>query len=383
MNRPAGADIIRAPLSAEFQEEGNLHVPSPSPFRRMTADIQIATADGVGSVVLDRPKALNALTLPMIRGMAPALAAWAADPAVRAVIVRGAGDRAFCAGGDVRAIWEAGRNGRDAAPDHPTRAFFREEYRLNRQIHRFPKPYVALLDGITMGGGVGLSVHGSHRIVTEKTLFAMPETAIGLFPDVGATWFLTRCPDRIGTWLALTGARLKGADVLAADPAAHFVPSDRLPALEAAIRAGAPVDEAVAAVRADPGPGTLGPHRDTIRRCFAHATVEDILDALARDGSDFARETRDGLLHRSPTSLRVVLEQMKRGQGLSIEDALVLEYRLVQGCMDGHDFFEGIRAVLVDKDHAPKWRPARLDEVGPDIVERHFAVPAEGDLDFE
>ncbi|BBK37118.1 enoyl-CoA hydratase [Allostella sp. ATCC 35155] len=348
----------------------------------MTADIAITTADGVGTAVLDRPKALNALTLPMIRELAPALDVWAADPQVRAVIVKGAGDRAFCAGGDVRAIWEAGRNGRDASADHPTRAFFREEYRLNRQIHRFPKPYVALLDGITMGGGVGLSVHGSHRIVTEKTMFAMPETAIGLFPDVGATWFLTRCPDRVGTWLALTGARLKGADVLVADPAAHFVPSERLPELEAAIRSGQPVDDAVAAMRADPGPGTLGPHRDTIRRCFAHGTVEEILDALARDGGEFARETRDGLMHRSPTSLRVVLEQMKRGQGLSIEDALVLEYRLVQGCMDGHDFFEGIRAVLVDKDHAPKWQPSRLEDVGPDIVERHFRTPPEGDLDF-
>lgn len=348
----------------------------------MTDDIRIETADGVGTVILDRSKALNALTLPMIRAMDPALAAWEADPAIRAVVIKGAGDRAFCAGGDVRAIWEAGRNGRDGSTDHPTRAFFREEYRLNRRIHRFAKPYVALLDGITMGGGVGLSVHGSHRIVTEKTMFAMPETAIGLFPDVGATWFLTRCPDGIGTWLALTGARLKGADVLAADTAAHFVPSAAIPALEAAIRAGTPVDAAVAAHRADPGPGTLAPHLDTIRRCFGHGTVEDILDALSRDGGDFARETRDGLLHRSPTSLRVVLEQMKRGRGLSIEDALVLEYRLVQGCMDGHDFFEGIRAVLVDKDHAPKWRPARLDEVGPDLVERHFAAPPEGDLTF-
>lgn len=349
----------------------------------MTEDIRIETTDGAGHVLLNRPKALNALTLPMIRAMAPALRDWAADPAVRAVIIRGEGDRAFCAGGDVRAIYEAGRNGRDGSADHPTRAFFREEYQLNHQIHRFPKPYVALMDGITMGGGVGLSVHGSHRIVTERTMFAMPETAIGLFPDVGATWFLTRCPDRLGTYLALTGARLKGADVLAADPAAHFVPSARIGELEAAIRGGADADEAVARVKATPGPGTLDPHRDTIRRCFAHGSVEDILDALSRDGGDFARETRDGLLHRSPTSLRVVLEQMKRGEGLSIEDALRMEYRLVQRCMDGHDFFEGIRAVLVDKDHAPKWRPARLEEVSADLVDSHFQVPAEGDLNFD
>ena len=349
----------------------------------MTEDIRIETADGLGQVLLNRPKALNALTLPMIRAMAPALRAWAADPSVRAVVIKGAGDRAFCAGGDVRAIYEAGRAGRDDSADHPTRAFFREEYQLNRLIHRFPKPYVALLDGITMGGGVGLSVHGSHRIVTEKTMFAMPETAIGLFPDVGATWFLTRCPDRLGTYLALTGARLKGADGLAADPAAHYVPSDRIPELEAALRGGADVDAAVAAVKVEPGPGTLGPHREAIRRSFAHASIDTILDALSRDGGDFARQTRDGLLERSPTSLKVVLEQMKRGEGLSIEDALRMEYRLVQRCMDGHDFFEGIRAVLVDKDHAPKWQPARLEEVSDELVESHFRMPAEGDLQFD
>ncbi|MGE0715400.1 MAG: enoyl-CoA hydratase/isomerase family protein [Alphaproteobacteria bacterium] len=349
----------------------------------MTDDIRIETVDGVGRVLLDRPKALNALTLPMIRVMAPALAAWAADPAVRAVVIRGAGDRAFCAGGDVRAVYEAGKNGRDASPDHPTRAFFREEYRLNRAIHRFPKPYVAFIDGITMGGGVGLSVHGSHRVVTERTLFAMPETAIGLFPDVGGSWFLPRCPDRIGTWLALTGSRLKGRDVIDAGAGTHFVPSAALDGVEAAIRAGTPVDAALSAVAADPGPGTLDANRETIRRCFAHATVPEILDALGRDGSDFARETREGLSHKSPTSLAIVLEEMRRGEGLSIEDALVMEYRMVQRCMDGHEFFEGIRAVLVDKDHAPKWRPARLEEVDRDLVESHFAMPPEGDLTFE
>jgi len=356
----------------------------------MTDDIKLTRAGALARVLLDRPKALNALTLPMIETLAPALTAWAADEGVAAVLVEGAGERAFCAGGDVRAVWEKGRAGGPRGDDDLTVVFFREEYRLNRQIHRFPKPYVAFLDGITMGGGVGLSVHGSHRIVTERTMFAMPETGIGLFPDVGGTWFLTRAPGRLGEYLALTGARLKGRDVIDSGIGTHFVPSGRLEDLtrtlsETRWQAGHERGQVTAAIEdaaGDPGPSEIGPHRAVIDRCFGEESVEAILDALARDGSDFARETRDGLLKKSPTSLKVVFAQLRRGAGLAIEDALRMEFRIVQRCMDGHDFFEGIRAVLVEKDHAPKWNPDRLDAVAAADVEGYFAPLGARELTF-
>src|SRR5271170_434718 len=242
-------------------------------------------AGAVLHIELNRPRALNALTMGMIRRIDPALAAAAADPAIACVVITGAGDRAFCAGGDVRAIAES-------LPDKSSslaQDFFREEYVLNRRIHRFPKPYIALIDGVSMGGGFGVSVHGSHRIATERLTFAMPETTIGLFPDVGGTWFLTRCPGEIGTYLALTGRRVKRADARYCGYATHAVPSASLASLRdqlfaAAPRDGAAVAALVAPFAAPPEPPPLAEHRATIDRCFAGDTVEAILLALARDG---------------------------------------------------------------------------------------------------
>jgi enoyl-CoA hydratase/carnithine racemase len=262
-------------------------------------EVLFARSGALATITLNRPKALNALNLSMIEKIDPELAAWESDDAVAAVLIKGTGEKAFCAGGDVRAVWEAGRSGGDL-----TKRFFWEEYSLNRRIHMFPKPYVALLDGVTMGGGVGLSIHGSHRVATERLMFAMPETGIGLFPDVGGT-------------------------------------------------------------------------------CFAYDRLEDIFAALESDGSDFAADTLATLKKKSPMSMKVTLAQLRRGKGMDFDASMTMEYRLSQGCMrPGSDFYEGIRAVLVDKDHSPNWRHATPEEVSDEEVEGFFA-PVERELLFD
>lgn len=335
-------------------------------------------------VEMTRPKALNALTLGMIEVLDPALRGWRDDPQVQAVAIRGTGEKAFCAGGDVRAVWEAGRQGGDL-----TRTFFWEEYSLNRLIHAYPKPYVAMIDGITMGGGVGLSVHGSHRIAGDRTMVAMPETAIGFFPDVGATWVLSRLEGEIGMYMALTGARLKAADALYAGFATHYVGGDRseevLDALAAADWSGdakATVDRVLADFVGDPGEAPLKANREAIDRCFGQDSVEDIVRALEREGTDWAQETLETLHSRSPTSMKLGFAALRRGKTMDFDACMTMEYRLSQACMAGHDFFEGIRAVLVDKDHAPKWQPATLAEVNDQTIEQAFAPLGEGDLVF-
>ncbi|MDF2096484.1 enoyl-CoA hydratase/isomerase family protein [Aquibaculum arenosum] len=338
----------------------------------------------LGLVTLNRPKALNALTLGMIRELQTRLDAWAQDPSVAVVAIQGAGEKAFCAGGDVRAVWYAGKEGGSL-----TREFFYEEYTVNRTIHAFPKPFVALVDKVCMGGGVGLSIHGSHRVVGDKTMLAMPETAIGLFPDVGGSWFLPRLPGRSGLWMALTGARLKAADCLQLGIATHFVPSaqhgdliDALAEADYAEDAAAAVNGVLGRLSGDPGPSAVQPYLSDITRLFAADTPEAILEALNADGGDWAREQRDILATRSPTSMKITAEQLRRGAELSFDDCMTMEYRMSQACMAGHDFYEGIRAVLVDKDHSPKWDPSSLDAVDAALVERHFAPLGERDLTF-
>ena len=351
----------------------------------MEAEILFEIKGGVGVITLNRPKALNALTLGMIREMDPVLKAWEADDSVHAVLIKGAGEKAFCAGGDVRAVWEAGKQG-----DPLTQDFFREEYILNRRIHLLKKPYIALLDGITMGGGVGLSVHGSHRIVTEATLFAMPETAIGLFPDVGGSWFLNKCPGESGMYLALTGARLKAADCLATGIATDYVESAKIADLEAALTgidwalgdAEALVDGVVEGFRTDPGESAIQSHFPAIDACFGMGSVEGIIAALESDDSDFARETLKFLSKKSPTSMKLSFEQLRRGRQLSFDDCMIMEYRLSQACMAGHDFYEGIRSVLVDKDHNPVWQPGDLASVGEGDVSKAFESLGGRDLSF-
>jgi enoyl-CoA hydratase len=351
-------------------------------------EIILGREGGLATVTFNRPQALNALTLANYRRLDPALRVWAADPSVTAVLVRGAGGRAFCVGGDVRAIYEAGR--RIAGdPDLP-RVFFAEEYRLIRMIHRYPKPYVAVIDGITMGGGAGMSVNGAFRVATERTLFAMPETAIGLFPDVGATRFLNCCPGHVGRYLGLTGARLRAADVLYCGLATHVAAQDRIAELTAALADAEPgrVKVVLDAFAVDPGPAPLAALQPAIERCFAADTVEAILAALAAEAAAggphaaWAVETRAGLSKMSPTSLKLTLRQLILGQNYDIEEALALEYRLTQHAMAAHDFFEGVRAVLIDKDQRPHWQPASLDRVDDDRIAAYFAPLGDRELRF-
>ncbi|KZD08199.1 enoyl-CoA hydratase/isomerase family protein [Oceanibaculum pacificum] len=356
----------------------------------MDQEIRFEVRGKVGVIALDRPKALNALSMGMIEALDPQLAAWEEDDAIEAVLIKGEGGKAFCAGGDVRAIWQSIVQGNEGKPSDLSRDFFAAEYRLNRRIHHFPKPYVALLDGITMGGGVGLSRHGRFRIATEKTMIAMPETGIGLFPDVGGSWFLNECPGWTGYYLALTGARLNAADAIYVEMASHFVPSEKMGALEEALytadwAASDPetvVRHIVQSFADAAGQPPMAANRAKIDACFRQDSVPAILAALETEGGAFGRETLETLRHRSPTSVCVSFEQLRRGRGLSIEEALAMEYRLTQACMQGHDFFEGIRAVLVDKDHAPKWNPATIEEVDAALVERHFAELGARELTF-
>ena len=356
-----------------------------------TDDILFGRRGGVGMVLLNRPQALNAFTLGMYRRFDPALRGWADDPQTRAVLLQGAGDRAFCAGGDVRAVYEAGKG--ISGDNEFTSVFFAEEYRILHLLHRYPKPYIAIIDGITMGGGAGVSVNGAYRIATEKTMFAMPETGIGLFPDVGATRFLNLCPGRIGRYLGLTGARLGAADALYCGLATHFVPRERVPQLVAALAALAWRDEEECAqveallgqFAADPGPPSLAARCGVIDRCFAGETMEAILDALAAETEDreWAAKTRATLLTKSPTSLRITLRQLVLGRGMNLEDALRLEYRMTQLVMAAHDFYEGIRAVLIDKDQRPRWQPGTLAEVDEAMTDSYFASLGPGELTFE
>ena len=342
---------------------------------------------GLATITINRPQALNALTLTNYRRIDPALRAWAADSSVHAVVVRGAGDRAFCAGGDVRAVYEAGRS--ISGDPSLTAIFFREEYELIRRVHNFPKPYIAIIDGITMGGGAGISVNGAYRIATERTMFAMPESGIGLFPDVGATRFLSRCPGHIGRYLGLTGARLNAADALYCGFATHVMHRYRIEVLLDAL-AGDPiaVDAVLSRFAAAPDPAPLASLQPAIDRCFAGNTIEAILEALAAEAaaggahSGWAAETRADLLTKSPTSLKITLRQLTIGRNYDLDAALALEYRLTQHVMAGHDFYEGIRAMLIDRDRKPQWRPATLAEVSDSIVDGHFAPLGDRELRF-
>jgi enoyl-CoA hydratase len=330
-----------------------------------------------GTIVLNRPAALNALTLSMVRAMRAALDSWARDPAVTRIVVTGAGEKAFCAGGDIRRLYELGRAGEQAE----ALAFWREEYELNALIRRYPKPYVSLIDGIVMGGGVGVSLHGSHRVAGERYLFAMPEVGIGFFPDVGATHALPRLPGRAGAYLAITGDRVRTGDALALGLATHAVPSGAMAGIREALVAGEPVDAVLDRHAAAPAPGPISAERETIDRCFSADTVSAILarlDEAAAGGSDFAAKTAATIRTKSPTSLCLALEQMRRGAGLDFDEAMRTEFRIVSRIAEGVDFYEGVRAVIVDKDNAPRWDPDSLDAVTGEAIEAYFA-PLPGD----
>lgn len=342
------------------------------------ADILFERRGAAGVVTLNRPKALNALTGDMARALRAQLDLWAADAAVTRVIVTAAGERAFSAGGDIRALYEQGRDGRQ----EESLAFFREEYSLNAAIKRHRKPYVALIDGIVMGGGVGISIHGSHRVAGDKFQFAMPEVGIGFFPDVGATWALPRLPGEIGTFCALTGERLNAADGVAAGAATHRVGSARFADLRDALCGNVSVDAVLAAFAEPAGEGPVIEKRAAIDRHFAGSRVEDIVASLRREAESgsalapWAERTAKTMLLKSPTSQKVALMQMRRGKELTFEQCMQTEFRIVSRIVYGHDLYEGVRAVIIDKDNRPQWRPAALADVTDVEIERHFAPVA-------
>ncbi len=337
-------------------------------------------------VTLNRPKALNALSRAMCVELLERLVSWEEDPGVAAVVIRGAGERAFCAGGDVVAIYESARGDGRVAAD-----FFHAEYRMNRALYHFAKPVISLVDGLVMGGGVGISAHGSHWVATERTLFAMPETGIGLFPDVGGSYFLPRLPDALGTYLGLTGARIKAADCRFTGIASDYCESGQLDALVEALATADWADDleatatrVLAEAAADPGPAPLAEQAEAIARCFSQDTVEGIVAALEAEDTAWAEETRRGLVERcSPTSLKLTLRQLRQGLALDFDQAMVMEYRLARACVAGHDLAEGIRAAVIDKDRTPKWRPATLDAVTDEMVAAHFSARDDGDLTFK
>ncbi len=336
------------------------------------AEVITRVANRVGRITLNRPGALHALNLGMCEAMTGALLAWRDDPAVTSVLVDHAGERGFCAGGDIRMIAESG-----ASDASEARAFFLAEYRLNHLMFEYPKPITAIVDGIVMGGGVGISEPAGVRVATERTTYAMPETGIGLFPDVGGGWFLPRLPGETGTWLALTGARLKAADTVPLGIHTHFVTSEGVEALKADLLAKGP--ESVGDHAGEAGAAPLTEHREAIDRLFAFDTVEDIFAALEADGSDWALAQLATLKTKSPQSLKVTLRQLRAGRAMTtFAEVMAMEYRLGGRVVRTHDFQEGVRAVIVDKDNAPKWSPATLEGVSDADLEALFApLPAD------
>jgi enoyl-CoA hydratase len=343
----------------------------------MTHDILFSRRGAAGIVTLNRPQALNAVNHAMVRALRAQLDAWAVDPAVTRVVITAEGGRAFSAGGDIRALAELGRAGKK----DDMLQFWRDEYPLNAAIKNYRKPYVALIDGIVMGGGVGVSVHGSHRVAGDRFSFAMPEVGIGFFPDVGATWFLPRMPGELGAYCALTGDRFDAADGLAGGVATHRVRSERFADLIDALGGTVAVDAVLGAFAEPAGDGRIAARRPAIDRLFAGDRVEDILAALDRESgaeADWARKTAVIIRTKSPLSLKIALAQVRRGRTMDFEACMRAEFRIVSRIIEGHDFYEGVRAVIVDKDNAPRWRPATLAEADEAEVERHFA-PRPGD----
>lgn len=351
----------------------------------MTDHIRSEIVDRTGVLILDRPKALNSLSLDMIRTLTHILLAWCNDPAIDAVLIRSSSEKALCAGGDIRFFYEAGRvppTGGSALLED----FFTEEYALNHLIHHYPKPYIALMDGVVMGGGMGIAQSGENnqlRIVTERTKMAMPEVNIGLFPDVGGSYFLPRTPGQIGNYLGLTGETISAADAIYAGLADVYIPSSQIPALNALIANGNTHDlrqtirnfAAMFQSEIDLNNCTLAKQRNLIDKHFSHPSVATIVASLASDTDEFAQKTHAVMQKRSPLLMCVTLELLKRGATLEVADCLRLERALVRRCFEHGETLEGVRALVIDKDNAPQWNPPSIAEVTEESIAKFFEPP--------
>jgi enoyl-CoA hydratase/carnithine racemase len=349
-----------------------------------SADLIVRRENAAGVIRLNRPKALNALTLEMTRGIDAALDRFEADPAVSLILLEGSGERGLCAGGDIRGLYESARAGGDLG-----KIFWREEYILNARIAKFPKPYVAFMDGIVMGGGIGLSAHGSHRVVTDKSKVGMPEVGVGFFPDVGGTWLLARAPGELGTYFGLTGTAMTGADAVYARLADVVVASNQLPVLREALTqapANATATDVRTIIDGYAAPNAVAPiaaQQSLIDALFGQDSVEEIVTALAHHNSAFAQAALQTILGNSPTGLKLTLKLLRLARNsTSLEKCLVREYRAALEIFAGHDFPEGIRAAVIDKDRNPHWSPARIEDVTRQIIARYFEPRGQDELKF-
>ena len=345
----------------------------------------IARREGAAGIIrLNRPKAINAMTYEMSQGIDAALDRFEADQAVSVVILEGAGERGLCAGGDIRGLYESSKAGGDLG-----KVFWRQEYVMNARISKYPKPYVAFMDGLVMGGGVGLSAHARHRIVTEKTRLAMPEVGLGFFPDVGGTWLLPRSPGEIGTYFGLTGQTMNGPDAIFSRFADAVVPSTKLPALREALTEVRPgitsneVDKIITSFATGEIAGPIAVRKQEIDRWFAHDRMEDIFAELRRDGSELAQSTLKTLNEKSPRGMVVTLKLLRLARNaVSLEECLVREYRAALEVFRSDDFREGVRAAVIDKDRNPKWSPPSVEDVTPQMLAPYFAEIGADELVF-
>lgn len=348
-------------------------------------DLIVRREGAAGVIRLNRPKVINAMTYEMSLGIDAALDRFEIDPAVAVVVLEGAGERGLCAGGDIRGLYESSKAGGDLG-----KRFWRQEYVMNARISKYPKPYVAFMDGLVMGGGVGLSAHARHRIVTEKTKLAMPEVGLGFFPDVGGTWLLSRSPGEIGTFFGLTGQTMNGPDAIFSRFADAVVPSARLPALREALTAvnsgttSNEVDKIIAGFSSGETAGPIAARCAEIDRWFAHHRMEDICEALEHDDSEFARSTLKALNEKSPRGMVVTLKLLRLARGAaSLQECLVREYRAALEVFRSDDFREGVRAAVIDKDRNPKWSPPRIEDVTPEMLAPYFAEIGADELVFQ
>jgi len=365
--------VLEQPVDDTISSSATLgEAPGATDSKAEAGDIVIGTDRAAGRVALNRSAVLNALTTSMRAAMAEAFPRWARDPEIYAVVISSTSERAFCAGGDLRELTDWGRDRRADAIKS-----LAAEYALNWLLECFTKPTVSLIDGMVMGSGVGISLYGTHRVAGEGYRFAMPETAVGLFPDVGVSWAFAGLPDEIGMYLALTGQAIGRADAYQLGLATHCIPAQRFGEIGGALADADPVDAVLDERHEDPGPGELAAHRPAIARCFAQSTVEGIIDRLqAEAGAEaaWAQGVIADLFARSPTSLKITHRHVRSARNLDLRATLLQDFRLSCRCLDGHDLYEGVRALLIDRDRAPKWRPGRLEDVSEAMVEAYFAA---------
>tara|TARA_Y100001934_G_C12291075_1_gene744871 strand:+ start:339 stop:1382 length:1044 start_codon:yes stop_codon:yes gene_type:complete len=342
-----------------------------------TEEVFFEKKGSLGLITLNRPEALNALTLNMVRLIHPTLKKWEEDNEIKTVAVTAVGDKAFCAGGDIRALYDWGKSN-----DKKAKGFYYEEYQLNQLIKSYTKPYISFVNGIVMGGGVGISVHGSYRVAGENYSFAMPETGIGLFPDVGGSFFLSRLKNNIGMYLALTGSRIKSSDAIELGIAEYFIMSKNYDDILKQLSDGATPNEVLSSFNSDKINSDLKNNSGKINELFSGNNLENIFEKLENDNSDFSQKNLSLLKSKSPTSLKITFRQIKNGSELDFEDCMRMEYRMVSKVMDDHDFYEGVRALIIEKDNNPIWKPETVEKISDKEIDEFFIHTEDNELNF-